>query len=435
MQWGLIDPERLPTRRRRTLELTGVIRHYNDLAVPGLGGLWFIKQIALATLGVRVAHEVRSSAHSPIVVTNAIEALSCALAFERNRGMGDARLRGSRKLSGRKDLSFSALSKAAAYVTQPMRMAVSEPLKALGFVETPGSRFNSFSPARAGDDFVDAVFGQFKPRGRSVVDYLIEWVRTDERTIDVRNRRLVEALSPDLPVIGTEGASTLREHLVRNSERRRNALAWIEHLSDGDRVDWGSRAASIDEAHWRDMVAGAAFNEARDDGIACIETVEAHLQRMHEPRLDLTRPLPAPVRETGEKWRRSCARFEVLAASKEGGAEAEAFCAEAREGRLEDAIGRLVTRDADTLRWETDQIVGTAAFRARFGLGPDAPSTEESQAEDISSLSSDKDDSPPDEPEIDWPVGRSQRLPQLRSLSLDLRGELHRRILGEPSDA
>jgi hypothetical protein len=59
--WGLLGPEFLQnTRRTRTLGLGASVRRFNDLAVPGLGGVWYGKQLLLATLGVAVAEAARS---------------------------------------------------------------------------------------------------------------------------------------------------------------------------------------------------------------------------------------------------------------------------------------------------------------------------------------------------------------------------------------
>ncbi len=82
--WGLLGPEFLPNARRtRTLGLGASVRSFNDLAVPGLGGVWYGKQLLLATLGVAVAEEARSlgAKVQNVEMANAIEALACWLAF------------------------------------------------------------------------------------------------------------------------------------------------------------------------------------------------------------------------------------------------------------------------------------------------------------------------------------------------------------------
>lgn len=73
IQWGMLAPENVKTSRRRlTLGLGKAVMLYNEAAVPGLGGLWFIRQAALALLGIRIAEETRHEG-SKIEVANAIE--------------------------------------------------------------------------------------------------------------------------------------------------------------------------------------------------------------------------------------------------------------------------------------------------------------------------------------------------------------------------
>lgn len=78
MQWGLLGPEQLAgSRRTRPLGLGSAVRKFNQLAVPGLGGVWFAKQLFLATLGVIVADRLRQISRNvkTIEIANAVEAL------------------------------------------------------------------------------------------------------------------------------------------------------------------------------------------------------------------------------------------------------------------------------------------------------------------------------------------------------------------------
>jgi len=114
--WGLLGPGMLSTARRtRTLGLGTTVRAFNDQAVPGLGGVWFGKQLLLATLGVAVAERARNSGKSAqnIQVTNAVEALACWLGLDSKRWERDPRVRGALKFAGSKDvsLSFATVSK------------------------------------------------------------------------------------------------------------------------------------------------------------------------------------------------------------------------------------------------------------------------------------------------------------------------------------
>ena len=166
MQWGLLGPEQLAgSRRTRTLGLGAAVRKFNQLAVPGLGGVWFANQIFLATLGVRVADRLRplSANVKAIEIANAIEALACWCAFGDNGWQSDPRLRGRQKLAGKSDLTFTQLRKPRFYVTQPMRMATVEALVSLGFVEPGSQRFNGFRCTRSGMDLVDAGTAGYRP--------------------------------------------------------------------------------------------------------------------------------------------------------------------------------------------------------------------------------------------------------------------------------
>lgn len=40
--WGILQPDDIPSAQRlRSLGLARAIRHFNERAVPGMGGLWF----------------------------------------------------------------------------------------------------------------------------------------------------------------------------------------------------------------------------------------------------------------------------------------------------------------------------------------------------------------------------------------------------------
>ena len=78
MIWGLLGPEQLGGERRtRTLDLGAAVREYNERAVPGMGGVWYAKQLLLAVLGIALAQQLRERQVnvSNITVANAIEAL------------------------------------------------------------------------------------------------------------------------------------------------------------------------------------------------------------------------------------------------------------------------------------------------------------------------------------------------------------------------
>lgn len=62
--------------------------------------------------------------------------------------LADRRVRGVRKMQGLEDWSFKNLKRRGTYVVQPIRMAMVQPLAALGFVR--GSRYGAFTIHTAG---------------------------------------------------------------------------------------------------------------------------------------------------------------------------------------------------------------------------------------------------------------------------------------------
>ncbi|MGH9616412.1 MAG: hypothetical protein ACRD28_06680, partial [Acidobacteriaceae bacterium] len=230
--WGLLGPETLASERRtRTLGLGATVRSFNDLAVPGLGGVWFGKQLFLATLGVAVAERVRNSGKrvQNIEVANAIEALASLLALRANDWQRDQRLRGATKMFGKTDLSFATMRKPSFYVTQPMRQATVQPLRSLGLTESSGERFNAFTCTPLGYDFINAVCAELNPYNRSVLDHLVGWAKGSHENV-TSSWALTKALSPLNPM-STSAQEFLRERIVLDTSteasRRRKALYWV----------------------------------------------------------------------------------------------------------------------------------------------------------------------------------------------------------------
>ena len=84
-----------------------------------------------------------------------VEALACWLALN-DDWQPDPRLRGATKLRGKTNVAFAAMRKSSLYVTQPMRQATVQPLRALGLVESIGERFNAFSCTQLGHEFIQS---------------------------------------------------------------------------------------------------------------------------------------------------------------------------------------------------------------------------------------------------------------------------------------
>ena len=427
--WGLLGPETLANERRtRTLGLGATVRSFNDLAVPGLGGVWFGKQLLLATLGVAIAERARNSGHRAqnIEVANAVEALACWLALDFSGWKRDPRLRGALKLSGKKDLSFATVSKRSFYVTQPMRQATVQPLRALGVVESSGERFNAFRCTKHGEAFIDAAWAAFKPHKRSVLDHLVMWARGVHSDVNTSSE-LRRALSP-LEPMSESAREFLRERIVQGTgteaSRRRKALEWVEALRDKtQQIEWDAKPAMMDELHWRDLRAGALFFAARDAAIALLDQIESHIGIAADRRMSLDAQLPGTVVEKLISLREHAQTFLDENYDPSPGRDATRFCRDCTEQVNVFLLEKLLLREGHVLQQRGRDILPGVAFRGIQVSPPGAArSPEEDGAEDELAQF------------IPLPEGISHRVRNLFLLNLDLRNELGNWLMGPTDD-
>lgn len=419
--WGLLGPETLGSERRtRTLGLGATVRSFNDLAVPGLGGVWFGKQFFLATLGVSVAERVRSSGKrvQNIEVANAIEALACFLALRVNGWQRDPRLRGATKMAGKTDLSFATMRKPSFYVTQPMRQATVQPLRALGMAESSGERFNAFTRTQLGDDFINAVCAEFAPYNRSVVDHLVGWAKGIHENV-TSSSPLTNALSPLNPM-SKSAREFLRERLVlgtgTEASRRRKALDWIERLrkKPQQQIAWDAKPEMLDEFHWRDLHAGALFFAARDAAITLLDQIESHIANGADQRMSLDSRLPEDVVDKIRSLRTSAQSFLANTYDPSPGGAANIFCRECTDQTDTRLLEKLLAREGRVLQQRGRDIVPGVAFR---GIQVTQTETPRSPEEDGAEAEVER--------AIPLPKYISHRVRNLFLLNLDLSNELH----------
>ncbi len=428
LSWGLLGPETLASERRtRTLGLGATVRSFNDLAVPGLGGVWFGKQLLLATLGVATAERVRNSGKRAqnIEVTNAIEALACWLAFESTGWKRDPRLRGALKLSGKTDLSFATVSKRRFYVTQPMRQATVQPLLALGIVESIGERFNAFRCTTNGEAFIDAAWAAFKPHKHSVLNHMVKWaagIHDDVKT----SSELRKALSP-LEPLSESAREFLRERIVhgvgKEASRRRKVLEWVDALRDQtQQIGWIQKPTMIDELHWRDLRTGALFFTTRDAAISVLDEIESQIGNAADRRLSIDAKLPEPIVTKVKSLRKLARDFLKEKYDPTPTGDATMFCHECTadvDGRL---LEGLLLREGHVLRQSGRDILPGVAFRGiQVNRSGAARSLEEDGAEEEVVQTT------------PLPEGISQRVHNIFLLNLDLRSELDKWLAG-PSE-
>jgi len=413
--WGTLQPERLESRRRtRTLGLGAATRAYNEAAVPGIGNLWYGKQLLYAALGIQFAED---TSKRNIPVANAIEALACMLALQ---DVGtDPRLRGRRKLSGRSlDTPFKTVSRRSFYVVQPMRLGMAQPLLELGFASAEGgsARFNALRLTERGEEFTTAALLGFRPFNRTVEDHLLRWVAGAAGTKNDTDP-LKRALSPIEPL--PKGAvEILRERLVSGGQgatRRSAAMDWVRQESHSG--DWGQRPAVLDAAHWHALREGASFFDLRDASLACLDEIERGMAGSSDHRRGLSAlvgSLENHLRNTLEKARCLLENIEKRpeGAAVVGAGDGEYFAR--RLANCHDDVERvrvLVERDGRVLRLTGDEVSRGPAFN------PDSRSSTEAGEKSDDSVGRGSRAS-------GFPTGISTRIYNLSRLCRDLDGKL-----------
>jgi hypothetical protein len=417
MQWGLLGPEQLAeSRRTRTLGLGAAVRRFNQLALPGLGGVWFAKQLFLATLGVRLADRLRSNSVNvkAIEIANAVEALACWCAFGSNEWAIDSRLRGRRKLAGKTNPTFARLRQPRFYVTQPMRMATVEALVDLGFVQPGSRRFNSFRCTQAGMDLVEVATSGCRPYKTSVEDYLLG--RAKDNLSISNTHALREALSP-LVVLHPDARALLRDKLCEGAglnpeaARRKNALAWVRSINVKNPARWDAKPSILEACHWRDLRLGARLFTARNAAIDVLNAIEAQMAPLAVPKLaaDGAHEISAVQQRLGV-LREAAQGFLNEGTDPTEGRIATAFCHECVEGDPAALIRNLVKRDDRVLRLVGSDVLPGAAFSLHHQAETSGEEDEGPGANNVG--------------RVPVPADISSRISNLYLLELDFQGQL-----------
>jgi len=394
------------------------VRSFNEAAVPGIGGIWYGKQLLLATLGVAVAARANEQKIqvTKTEVANAIEALACILAGTKGELPRDPRLRGRDKLRGVSVPTFSEARKRSFYVTQPMRMANTIALPALGLVTTDGTRFNTFECSDSGFALIEAAFQDCRPFGGKVLDQLAKWVSGALESANTP--KFARALSP-LVVLPHKARQLLRERLLQggpgepetSKQRRRNALTLVGQARLKP-VDANTPPACLTSDHWHDLKAGAKLFSARDSALSALDAMESQLIEMKSRRWTQGISLDQLVSTALEGLRTAANDFLD---TKHSNPDARKFCTECSVDNDATMLRNLAERDGRVLALGEDGAIvpGQAFNRARLNtLGMDDVDLE------------DDDASSPVAIQAPLPVGFSYRMRNLYLLSLDLDGKL-----------
>lgn len=425
MSWGLLGPATVADERRvRTLGLGAAVRRFNELAVPGLGSVWFGKQLVLATLGIHVAELAREAGSrvSNVECANAIEALACWLAIGRRDPQSgsddrpDPRLRGTSKLPREHGMEFKAVRHRSFYVSQPMRMGTTSALQPLGLAAGGTRRFNALEATDTGRAVLRAAFQGYSPANVPLVEHLLNWVRGAE--LKLRSERLISALSPRM-ALESEACAALRACLQAGSagepsvdtRRRRAALDWVDlSRRSPKRWAWADRPDPIEPDHWHDLQAGANLFALRDQALALLDAVEVQVAATPRECLPMGAPLAQPVLVALNGLRTLAGSFLDL---NHADPDATDFCRQCVQLSDTAVLKHLVQRDGRVLRLAHNEVRPGGAFRRGAPPAPADDANEPSAAPQPSAMDT-----------LAWPSGTSFRIHNLFLLNLDLHNEL-----------
>jgi len=419
--WGLLGPESTGSiRRTRTLELGAAVRKFNNLAVPGMGNVWYGKQIYLAALGLAVAEKGRHERNKlkNIETANAIEAIACWLSFENNQWKKDPRLKGSNKLKGTTDISFSKVRKPRFYVTQPMRMGIVQVLPSLGLVNTDSIRFNSFKLTEEGNVLVNRISEQYPEiyRRNGIIDSLILWIKESISDAALKNNDKFRMLLSPLEKLDLGSRALLKNFItnqknINSASRCKAILSWMDmdYLLNRGHVGWKNKPVCIDEDHWADLKAGAFFFKTRKIALELLDELERNISKRNVNRISLIEA-NKELRKEQTDLAKAAELFLDLKYDPTPDKEATGFCRECIDNEI--SIRKLIERDGLGLKLKGEIVVPGPAFKG----------------EGISNrnISEDEEDELPDSGILKLPEYISSRVQNMFYLNQDLKGNLNK---------
>lgn len=220
------------TRLRLDFGVRAADLFFRELVVPGIGGIWYVRQIAWPLASLRLHQRLRERGERPprpSIVANAVEALACKLEFHRDATERSERILGTRAFGRDPNFergSFADLQRGDLYVRNTYRQVAVRALRVesgLGFVRGP--RFDRLQFEPVGLAMANAILEQRAGRS-SLGAWLERWVPGD-RDLS-RPTALLAALSPKNPtaterdlvrarLFDTDGAASEKRRALRDA--------------------------------------------------------------------------------------------------------------------------------------------------------------------------------------------------------------------------
>lgn len=290
--WYSPEPDDF-TAERLTLDfgLRAADQFYRELVVPGLGRVWFVRQLSwpLAAVALHAEMKADGNAPKPTAICHGIEALACKLEYFARADERSDRIVGTRAFArdeGGTIWTFSQLRLQAQYVRNTHRAAATRTVRTragLGFAS--GQRFDLLELEPVGRALANELLNQnVGPRnGGTLRGWLKPWIR-GEREVPRSASTLLEALSPESPtrgerelvsarVLDASGADGAKRQRLADATGRAAEMPDIESVI----VERLRRAGNRTQAD--EVIAARAFGAMLDRA----RGVVAELTRVIEP--------------------------------------------------------------------------------------------------------------------------------------------------------
>ncbi|MBN3722603.1 hypothetical protein [Burkholderia sp. Ac-20379] len=225
--WGAAEPKDFAQMRLRLdFGLRRAIMGFNEWAVPGLGGAFFVRQLSWACMGLRLAQEVDTPA-TAARIAEALEALASWIVVRRDpQAKSERRIQGKRKFADCTSLSFSDVAKGGAYVTVPFRRSATRALPGLNLCISEASRFSGLELTAAGIELAELAFASGQDLDGDARRWLKDWIEAGDKGAKKVQPAIKAALQPSL-------ASDAEKRLVLERVRGDARRADLEELLNG----------------------------------------------------------------------------------------------------------------------------------------------------------------------------------------------------------
>ncbi len=355
---------------------------FRELVVPGLGRIWFARQLSWPLAALALHEELANhgpNAPKPTAICHGIEALACKLQYVANADQ-DTR---SRRILGRRAFgrdensgvwTFQQLHQRRNYVQNTHRQAATRAInveRGLGFAR--GSRFDLLELEPVGRELANAFLQQQVGQGGTTLrTWLVGWLR-GQRGLPAARNSFLQALSPECPT--QEERNSVRSRLLgadtqnntgakEKRQRLARAVGRAANMRDveGDVVVRLRNAGHDEQAN--EVIAarafGAVLDRARDAVASLTSAIEPERGGVNLATLATDLDVKRAFKDL-----RSAARNYVNKANTAGVNEptSRAFTSTVAAADDGEAIRLMVRRAGEVLALADGSVIRGALFR------------------------------------------------------------------------